>query len=129
MLLVKQVRVGEEMQAQARQTQAAVTPKESDVRTGEMPQFWYRRERIFRNGGGWYIRTREGIDVGPYPCRFDAEVEYEALVTHLQAVNSDRLVAVVNNYALAACSGESRLNTEAYTSYLVEEGGVELLRK
>ena len=46
----------------------------------------------------------------------------------LQDVATDRLVAVVNNYALAACSGETSLNTKAYTSYLVEEGGVELLR-
>ena len=102
---------------------------EQVVREGEVPQTWYRRnERIFRNENGWYIRTREGVDVGPYPCRFDAEIEYESLISKLQNVPEDRLMQVVHNYPLAACSGQVRLDTEAYTSYLVEEGGTELLR-
>lgn len=35
-------------------------------REGEDPRQWFRCDRIFFQNGGWYIATREGIDVGPY---------------------------------------------------------------
>lgn len=35
-------------------------------RQGEDPRAWFRCDRIFFQNGGWYIATREGIDVGPY---------------------------------------------------------------
>ena len=64
--------------------EVAIGVEFDQVRTGEKPRTWYRTERIFRNKMGWYFQTREGIDVGPYGCRFDAEVDLERLTTALQ---------------------------------------------
>lgn len=44
-------------------------------RREEEPALRFRSDRIFHGTGGWYFHTREGIDVGPYATRFDAEVE------------------------------------------------------
>lgn len=100
-----------------------------EVRDGEKPRTWYRNDRVFKNKGGWYISTREGVDVGPYTCQFDAEVEAELMIRRLANAEPERARQVVDNQVAAACSGEHLLNTTAYTDYLVEEGGLELLRK
>ena len=52
-------------------------------RFGERALRWFRRERVFASGGSWYFRTREGIDVGPYGSRFEAEVEADILIARL----------------------------------------------
>lgn len=53
------------------------------VRLGERALRWFRRERVFASGGSWYFRTREGIDVGPYGSRFEAEIEADILIARL----------------------------------------------
>jgi hypothetical protein len=53
------------------------------MRLGELARQWLRRERVFERGGHWYFRTREGIDVGPYASRFEAEIEADILVARL----------------------------------------------
>ena len=53
------------------------------ARLGERALRWFRRERVFASGGSWYFRTREGIDVGPYGSRFEAEIEADILVARL----------------------------------------------
>ena len=46
------------------------------ARHNEKPQLRFRTERVYNEGDDkWLIHTREGVDVGPYPTRFDAEVE------------------------------------------------------
>ena len=54
------------------------------VRAGEALSFWRREERVFESAGHWYFRTREGIDVGPYRTKFEAEIEAELLKHKLQ---------------------------------------------
>ena len=44
--------------------------KDEDVRT------WFRSDRVFlQERGSWFFRTREGIEIGPYETRFEAEIE------------------------------------------------------
>ena len=45
------------------------------ARQNERPKLRFRSERIFNADELWYFHTREGVDVGPYQSRFDAEVE------------------------------------------------------
>jgi len=52
-------------------------------RLGELARRWFRNERVFEHGCNWYFRTREGIDVGPYPTRFEAEIEADILIARL----------------------------------------------
>lgn len=40
-----------------------------------------RAQRVFRSAAGWQILTREGMTVGPYPSRNDAE---DALREHFE---------------------------------------------
>ena len=49
------------------------------ARRNEQPALRFRSDRVFQANGGWYFHTREGIDVGPYSTRFDAEVEASML--------------------------------------------------
>ena len=99
------------------------------VRRGEKSRTWYRNSRIFQNRDGWHISTREGIDLGPYSCQFDAEVDAEILVKQLSNCSPERSKQVVFNQARAAHMTDSRLDSSAFTDYLVEEGGVELLQR
>ncbi len=108
---------------------AHITSEVSEVRDGEKPRVWYRSERIHREDGLWFIQTREGIEVGPFNCRFDAEVESEILVRHLKDAPADRTQQIITNILEKVLYGEPSLNTAAFTSYLVEVGGAELLRR
>jgi len=42
-----------------------------------------RSHRFFETTDGWFFKTREGIDVGPYPTEFDAEVCASLLTARL----------------------------------------------
>ena len=100
----------------------------SEVRLGEKDRTWYRCERVFRNKKGWYFHTREGIEVGPYTCRFDAEVDLESLIGKIRELSGPSVEHAIHCQAVNASSGNYMSATEAYTGYLVEEGGVEILR-
>lgn len=96
-------------------------------RDGESPSYWLRSERIFRQEQGWYFKTREGINVGPFGCRFDAEVELESLLRVLQECVDEKAIKLVHAQAVNANANDYLLSSPAYTNYLVGEGGVELL--
>jgi len=53
------------------------------ARLGERARQWLRKDRVFVSGTGWYFRTREGIAVGPYSSRFEAEIEADILIARL----------------------------------------------
>lgn len=101
----------------------------SVVRKGEKDRPWYRNSRVVKNASGWFICTREGIDVGPYTCEFDAEVDAEILIKRLSTCAPGRSLQVIANQKELAATGETRLDTKAYTDYLIEEGGLELLHE
>ena len=101
----------------------------ANVREGEKPRTWYRGERVFMRNDEWYIQTREGVDVGPYKCQFDAELELGTLINKLKVTASDRIHNVLRNHASESHNLSIGLNSGAYTNYLVETGGIELLRR
>ena len=70
------------------------------VRAGEALSFWRRRDRVFERSNQWYFRTREGIDVGPYRTRFEAEVEADLLKLKLQEMGSDHCPEVIRDFML-----------------------------
>ncbi|MCZ6658586.1 MAG: DUF6316 family protein [Gammaproteobacteria bacterium] len=45
------------------------------ARQNEKPRTWFRSERVFMSDETWFFHTREGVDVGPYPSQFEAEIE------------------------------------------------------
>ena len=49
-----------------------------DYRKDEPPKTWFRSDRVFRADGQWFFHTREGIAVGPYKTRFEAEIDPQA---------------------------------------------------
>jgi len=42
-------------------------------RLGETPEIRYRTDRFYRINSSWFFSTREGIEMGPYLSRKDAE--------------------------------------------------------
>ena len=86
-------------------------------RREEEPALRFRSDRIFHGTGGWYFHTREGIDVGPYATRFDAEVEASMVKALLlddcsEAVDS---AAVVRNFVADSYSLQLPKTTVAST--------------
>jgi Domain of unknown function (DUF6316) len=79
---------------------AASTVESGRMRFGERARRWLRRERVFDSGGGWYFRTREGIDVGPYKTRFEAEVESDILAVRLAEDASLPALRVIRTFML-----------------------------
>jgi len=65
------------------ETLRLVEPQAWRARLGERARQWLRRDRVFLDGTGWHFRTREGIDVGPYGSRFEAEIEADILIARL----------------------------------------------
>ena len=99
------------------------------VRDGEQPKLWYRNERTFCVDSAWYFQTREGVDVGPYKCQFDAELEASLLLQKLRQTPEAQIRQVIRNHVLDAHSDAGTLNNAAFTDYLVESGGIELLQR
>lgn len=113
-----------ELTQQAMDSKAHLT-----VRDGEPPRLWYRCDRIFCVDNAWYFHTREGLDVGPYRCQFDAELEAGMLLQKLRQTPEAQIHQVIRNHMLDTQGGAGALNTTAFTDYLVEVGGIELLRQ
>jgi len=99
------------------------------VRAGEPARLWYRSDRIFCVDSAWYFHTREGLDVGPYRCQFDAELEVGILLQRLRQTPEAQILQVIRNHMLDTQGAAGTLNTKAFTDYLVEVGGIELLRR
>lgn len=70
-------------------------------RKDEQPKIWFRSERVFRVDEQWFIHTREGIAVGPYPDKFAADVDAEVLKSLLQdAEDEAEAKAVIEQFML-----------------------------
>jgi hypothetical protein len=63
-------------------------PPLDEYRDGEVPIPRVRSERIFNQ---WFIRTREGIEVGPYPTREAAEAAAKQLSAMLDGINDPEI--------------------------------------
>jgi len=89
-------------------------------RKDESPRTWFRSKRIFRNKGNWFIRTREGVDVGPFGDRTAAEEEADALQATLEVTRTEHQEAAVRGDQLNAELPADDLG--ALTDYVVKEG-------
>ncbi len=58
------------------------------TRTGEAARPWFRSERFYHTGDGWWLMTREKDELGPFISQTEAENE---LVLYIRQINtSDR---------------------------------------
>jgi len=93
-----------------------------DSRKNESARTWFRSNRVFRSDGHWFFHTREGLAVGPYKSRFEAEIDAAMLVSLLADVAPDRAKAVIREFLLYADTAPTDMNDAAFTDYLVDEG-------
>ena len=54
------------------------------TRTGEAARPWFRSERYYHTGEGWWFMTREKDELGPFRPQNDAENE---LVLYIRKIN------------------------------------------
>ena len=66
------------------------------TREGEQEADQSRTSRFYETEDGWYLRTREGISVGPYSRKFDAQLAASLLSPVLDQVESptDTITAI-----------------------------------
>ena len=66
------------------------------TREGEQEADQSRTSRFYETDDGWYLRTREGISVGPYSRKFDAQLAASLLSPVLDQVESptDTITAI-----------------------------------
>ena len=68
-------------------------------RRNEKPKTWFRSERVFLNGGSWFFRTREGVEIGPYETQSEANVEANMLRELLRDRGQDgKGIAVIREF-------------------------------
>lgn len=89
------------------------------VRNGEQFREWYRSDRIFKKDDRWYVHTREGIEVGPYDCAFDAEIEAATLIQKLQSSEPDEARRIIASHTALAGSTLD-LTHPSYVDYVEE---------
>ncbi|MEM6707311.1 MAG: DUF6316 family protein [Pseudomonadota bacterium] len=71
------------------------------ARSNERQRTWFRSERVFLSENEWFFHTREGVDVGPYPSQFEAEIEAGMLKELLRgSASGDASLAVIREFVL-----------------------------
>jgi len=58
------------------------------VRAGESNKTWSRSDRVFSIGMAWFIATREGIDIGPFNSKKEAQQHTNRVVSLLSEAES-----------------------------------------
>ena len=88
--------------------------KKQVARRQENPRTWFRSERVFLlRENTWYFRTREGVELGPYDSRFEAEVEAGVLKEMLKDLKSDAARhRVIKDFILDAYEGGHKLSPQ-----------------
>ncbi len=99
--------------------------EEQTMRKGESYRHWYRSDRVFLRDSQWYIRTREGIEVGPYACQFDAAIAAAELIRKLQAAPENHSEQIIRAQKNLAGSPQDLTSTE-YTEYAEELSAAEI---
>lgn len=57
-----------------------LSPPVPTVRAGETQRSWFRSERFFAVEGVWFFTTREGVEVGPFSSKAEAQHHERRLV-------------------------------------------------
>ncbi len=88
--------------------------KQQVARREENPRTWFRSERVFlMRENAWYFRTREGVEIGPYDSRFEAEVEAGMLKELLKELTSEAARhRVIKEFILDAFEGGHALSPQ-----------------
>lgn len=97
-------------------------------RRNEAPRTWFRSDRFFRCNEQWYFHTREGVSVGPYRTRFEAEVDAGLLLSQLRDTPPEFARKVIREFALGAGGEVDYRSDPAFTDYLTDEGNSALRR-
>ncbi|MEZ5559898.1 MAG: DUF6316 family protein [Pseudomonadales bacterium] len=100
-----------------------VTERGAQCRRDEKPKTWFRSERFFRSDDKWYFHTREGIAVGPYRSRFEAEIDAGLLKAKLRESKPEEALAAIRAFIMESDNGSLDIvNDPAFTSYVTDEG-------
>lgn len=91
-------------------------------RRNEPSKTWFRSDRFFRSDQYWYFHTREGIPVGPYRTRFEAEVDAGMLLSLLRDTPAEQAHTRIRDFILGTGGDLDYVNDPAFTSYLTQEG-------
>ncbi len=94
----------------------------NESRRHESPRMWFRSERFFRSNEQWYFHTREGIAVGPYRSRFEAEVDAGVLMAKLRDTPTEHTLRAIRDFLLQTGGDLDYVNDPAFTSYVMQEG-------
>ena len=70
------------------------------ARQNESPRTWFRSERVFLCDQQWFFHTREGVNVGPYPSQFEAEIEAGLLRELLRESGAAAGMNVIREFVL-----------------------------
>lgn len=90
-------------------------------RRNEPSRTWFRCDRYFRSDQQWYFHTREGITVGPYRTRFEAEVDASILLSQLRDAPAERSRQVIREFLMGSGGDLDYVNDPAFTSYVTRE--------
>jgi hypothetical protein len=78
-------------------------------RAGEYAVFSTRSERFFEQESYWYFRTREGMDIGPFDTKEDAEEGVKGFISFLKEVHADVVVRINKYVRLQPRAGETEV--------------------
>jgi hypothetical protein len=92
------------------------------TRKNEHAKTWFSSDRVFCADGVWYFHTREGVDVGPYRNKFEAEVDAEMLKLLLVGVADDQTHRVIREFMLDDRIRMDNMKDQAFTEDPGEEG-------
>lgn len=67
------------------------------ARQGEETRTHFRTDRFYRVNDVWFFSTREGIEMGPYPSRMEAELALSDLTIANEWGNQPRAERVQQN--------------------------------
>lgn len=72
--------------------------RKGDSNSGQPPK---RNERLFKQGDYWYFRTREGMDIGPFDVKADAEQGVASFIEFLGKAEPE-VIHRIHEYVTAA---------------------------
>jgi hypothetical protein len=93
-------------------------------RAGEPEKMRFRSSHVFPANGKWYFNTREGIDVGPFDTRSDAEINSTRLRLVLARISDPELArTVISRYT--EIPHESQTDLRSLMMYVAKNMRVE----
>lgn len=91
-------------------------------RRHERPRTWFRSDRFFRSNEHWYFHTREGMAVGPYRTRFEAEIDAGRLMALLRDTPEAWAQRAIRDFMMDSGGEFDFANDPAFTNYVTHDG-------